>query len=254
MKRIVLVTFSMLLLVCASAQKSADVGIWGGAATYFGDMTKIDFQSSLRPAYGLYLRYNFNPRVSARAGYIRGDIFATGEYESRGMSFEKRLNDYHVLGEFNFFKYIMGNYKYPITTYLLGGLGASSYEYLYSPGNLQLLGIELDPNMPNTDTRENLMGLHSTLGFGFKFNIGKRWGVGAEVQLRKYFNDKLDNLDDPRKSVRNVVDPISGISTEVVTTYTDTWHNNDWTVNAGVHITYRFYLGKKDCPVYENLN
>ncbi len=243
MKQIVLVTFSVLLMSSAYAQRAVDVGLWGGASSYFGDMTKVNTLSSLSPAYGGYLRYNFNPRYGVRIGYLTGDVGATGYFEdpSFEIGFNKRVNDYHVLGEFNFFKYIIGSNRHPITTYLLGGFGASSYEYFHDQSVLESLGIETLTG----DFKENLMALHATVGFGFKFNIGTRWGVGAEAQLRKYFNDKLDELDDPRKSE---------ISSGVWTTYTDTWHNNDWLVHFGVHVTYRFYLGKKDCPVYENLN
>ena len=260
MKRIVLVTLGVLLMSNIFAQQSADVGIWGGTGTYFGDMTKIDLQSSLKPAYGAYLRYNFNPRYGVRLGLITGQIGAEGEYEGRSMLFEKRVTDVDILGEFNFFRYIMGKKKNSITTYLLGGFGVSMFKYDYAPNFLRNevhLGYLNDPIVLNDFPElldedsydKDIMGLHATLGFGFKFNIGERWGVGAEAQLKKYFNDKLDELDDPRKSYS--VD-INGNG--MWTNYTDTWHNNDWTVYLGVHVTYKFYLGKNECPVYENLN
>ncbi len=245
MKRIVLVTFSVLIISTAFAQRAVDLGLWGGASSYFGDMTKVNTLSSLRPAYGMYLRYNFNPRYGVRVGFLTGNVRGDGEYEENGMVFEKRVNDYHVLGEFNFFKYIIGSDKHSITTYLLGGVGASSYKYNYDPAFLNSIGIITLPDL-NVSTEENLLGLHSTVGFGFKFNIGERLGVGAEAQLRKYFNDKLDDLDDPRKSY--------DATNDLWRNYTDRWHNNDWLVHFGVHITYRFYFGKQDCPVYENLN
>ena len=258
MKQIVLVTVSVLIMSTTFAQQAADFGLWGGASSYFGDMTKVNTLSSLRPAYGVYLRYNFNPRYGVRVGYLTGSVGFVGEYEVPGveMNFEKRINDYHALGEFNFFKYIIGSKKHVITTYLLGGFGVSSYTYLHDPVFLRLIGVGYltDPLAVNAvnqlgldeNFEENLLALHATLGFGFKFNIGRRWGVGAEAQLRKFFNDKLDNLDDPRRTYNP--------TTQMWTNYTSTWHNNDWLVHFGVHVTYRFYFGRKDCPVYENLN
>ena len=80
-------------------------------------------------------------------------------------------------------------------------------------------------------------------GFGFKFNLGERWGLGIEYQMRKMFLDKLDNLDDP----------IAFVDDEGKEHYyTDKWHNNDWSGYLGMHVTYKLYIGKKACPTYES--
>ena len=63
MKQFLVVFLIGFLAVKALAQPSVDIGIFGGAGTYFGDMTKIDLQKSINPAYGGFVRFNFNPRL-----------------------------------------------------------------------------------------------------------------------------------------------------------------------------------------------
>jgi hypothetical protein len=62
MKRLLIVFLIGLVVFKAPAQPSLDVGIFGGAGTYFGDMTKIELSKSVNPAYGAFVRYNFNPQ------------------------------------------------------------------------------------------------------------------------------------------------------------------------------------------------
>jgi hypothetical protein len=38
-----------------------------------------------------------------------------------------------------------------------------------------------------------------------------------------------------------------------VITYTDYFHNNDWTGFLGLQLTYSIYLGAKACPAYDKM-
>ncbi|MGQ7869190.1 DUF6089 family protein [Sunxiuqinia sp. sy24] len=274
MKRFFIIVCIILIFSSVSAQETADIGIWGGVGSYFGDMTQIDQVSSLNPNVGAFFRYNFNSRLSLRTSLMVGTIGATGYYEADPWEFDKFMTDVSVMGEFNFFRYIIGSKRHSMTTYLMGGLGTSLYNYTYdwlqqrptdvirlSPmlyylnnGHLSALPLDIRAELL-INKEESVIGLNVPIGFGFKFNIGERMGVGVEAILRKYFNDKVDDLDDPRKYF-------------VVTSYDDgglpesgTWqsyntflHNNDFTFHLGIHLTYRFYRGDQECPVYENIN
>ncbi len=253
MKRFFLITISLLVFGVVSAQQTADLGIWGGIGSYTGDMTQVDYQSSLAPAFGVFLRYNFNSRLSARATVMAGTTKATGEFETHPWEFSKSVTDLSAMAEFNFFRYIIGSKRYAITTYLLGGLGVSMYPYEFDQA--RLTGVVAYMNTPGLGNipdnyKENVFAPNVPLGFGFKFNIAERWGLGMEAQLRKYFDDRLDDLDDPRKFYTLNETGTEGYWTE----YTTPVHNNDWTFHLGIHVTYRFYRGKNECPVYENIN
>ncbi len=243
MKRSLLVAMCLFLLQFVQAQqRTADIGLWGGLGTYSGDMTEVETNSSLGPAAGVFLRYNFNPRYSVRGSFMLERVKALGEFESSPWEFGKTVSDVSAMFEFNFFKYIIGSSKHTITTYLIGGLGMSFYPYDFDADSLNAVGAYVDPEGKD----ENLAALNIPFGFGFKFNIGERWSVGLETQFRKYFDDRLDNLNDPRAAVNP--------ANLELTKYNSTLHNNDWTYHLGVHVCYRFYQGGKKCPAYDNIN
>ena len=264
MKRFFVIIFSILTFCSVSAQNTADIGIWGGVGSYIGDMTHVDKASSLNPNFGLFFRYNFNSRVSLRTSAMMGTIGAKGNYETNPWEFNKFMTDLSLMGEFNFFRYIIGSERYSFSTYMLGGVGTSLFNYTYDPVRMSPMLYYLNPGqlaaVPNSVRNdlligrdEAVIGLNIPVGFGFKFNIGERLGLGIEAILRKYFNDKLDNLDDPRKSY--IVDTNqAGETTGHWSGYNDFLHNNDFTIHFGVHLTYRFYRGNRECPVYENIN
>lgn len=250
MKRFFVIIVSILIYSSVSAQNTADIGIWGGVSSYIGDMTNIDKASSLNPNGGLYLRYNFNPRVNARAMAIFGPVGANGNFEEKPWEFDKFVTDFSIMGEFNFFRYIIGSKRYRATPYLMGGVGVSMFPYNFDAAELNRVGAFV-----SEDAKEKtIVGLNVPVGFGFKFNVGKRLGIGIEGILRKYFNDKIDDLDDPRAYYTEVAGAEGGSSTKVLTSYNSALHNNDFTLHFGVHLTYQFYRGDRECPVYENIN
>ncbi|HKJ40873.1 MAG TPA: DUF6089 family protein [Sunxiuqinia sp.] len=266
MRRVFVIILSILSFYSVSAQnnKTADIGIWGGIGSYIGDMNNVDKASSLNPNFGLYIRYNFNSRLSLRTQATLGTIGAKGYFEEYPYDFNKFLTDIALMGEFNFSRYIMGSKKYNSTTYLLGGVGASMFNYEYDPVRLSQMLFYLNPSQRAkvpADVRNSLLiertdaviGLNIPVGFGFKFNIGKRLGVGVEAILRKYFNDKIDNLDDPRKFYVTETNQAGDVSGHWKG-YNNALLNNDYTLHFGIHLTYRFYQGGKECAVYENIN
>lgn len=271
MKRFFVIIFSILAFCSVSAQNTADIGIWGGIGSYTGDMTHVNYSSSLSPNLGLFVRYNFNSRVSLRTSIMAGNIKAVGEYETNPWEFSKFVTDFSFMGEFNFFRYIIGSSRYSLTTYLLGGVGASLYNYTYDYNKLRPVVYYLNPSQlasvpssvrdnelvlaPEDGIKtETTIGLNIPLGFGVKFNIGERWGIGFEGILRKYFNDKIDDLDDPRKFFTKTGTNSSGDPIGYWNGYNDALHNNDYSLHLGIHLTYRFLRGNRECPVYENIN
>lgn len=231
MKQLLFVFLIVFVAIKAQGQPSLDIGFFGGAGTYFGDMTKINFSKSVNPAYAAFARYNFNPRYGLRFNVLTGTIGAEGEFNTQYINtnplvtnywdFKKNVLDISMQFEFNFQKYIVGNKETPYTTYIFGGVGMQTYSYanpMVQGGN----NSEVTPTIP--------------FGLGFKFNLSKRIGLGLEGGLRKTFSDKLDNLDDPL-SYKNT----DGVEVK----YTDRYHNNDWTAYAGIHLVYKLIYGYK---------
>jgi len=232
MKQFLVVFLIGFLAVKALAQPSVDIGVFGGAGTYFGDMTKIDLQKSINPAYGGFVRFNFNPRYALRFNVINGTIGAEGEFDyqpnplDKFWSFNKNVLDISMNFEWNYLKYIVGDKDTPWTTFLYGGVGMQTYKYNIVTLNSQIDGSEITPTIP--------------FGLGVKYNLSKRWGIGFEGGLRKTFSDKLDNLDDPLS-----YKTVDGVQIK----FTDQLHNNDWTSYVGIHLVYKLIYGNQGWEV-----
>ncbi len=245
MEKILLVFVAVFLTVSGFAQKTADIGVWGGSSTYWGDLKETTPWQTFNPNIGVYFRYNFNKRVALRAMFISGRFSAEGMMEGVAgdipWKFQKGVQDIAVMVEINYLKYFLGEKKTPFTPYILGGAGVMYYPYYFDPVKLAPINPE---RAVGVEHEESMVTATIPFGFGFKFNIGQRWGVGAEYLLRKTFDDALDDLDDPYAYTT------TDDETETVN-YTDFLHNNDWPGYFGVHITYKIYLSKKACPAYD---
>jgi hypothetical protein len=244
MKTIKLVFIAILLTVSGFAQTSADIGIWGGSSTYWGDIRDVPFMQKFNLNLGAYFRYNFNSRIGLRAQFLTGNFSADGFVEDVEWDFGKMAQDLSLQVEINYLKYILGEKKTPFTPYIMGGIGMMFFPYTFDPARLFLI----NPYFGGQPLREESVVTPSIpFGFGFKFTIAKRMGIGIEYQLRKIMSDKLDDLDDPLTFNANNTNN----GGEETIKYTDIIHNNDWPGYLGVHITYKIYLSRKPCPAYD---
>jgi hypothetical protein len=240
MRKILLLVTGLILSVSGFSQITADIGIWGGWSGYMGDIENNTLTQSSFPFLGAFYRMNFNPRVSARAMFLTGKIAAEGTIQNVAFSFDKQVQDMSVQLEVNYLRYTVGNKRYRFTSYITGGIGAMFYPYRMDP--VLLNSINPSQNKGQDPVKEHILAPTLPFGFGFKMTLGKRLGLGVEYQMRKIFNDKLDDLDDPLAF-------IDSHGKEV--TYTSFFHNGDWAGFLGVHLTYSFYLGGKECPAYD---
>jgi len=248
MKQLLAIFLIGFLAIGAFGQPSVDIGIFGGAGTCFGDMTKIDFQKSVNPAYGGFVRYNFNPRYGLRFNVVNGAIGASGNFDQQEWNFNKNVMDISLLFEFNYLKYIVGDKITPWSTFIFFGVGMQTYNYEMDASNQArlkpLVSPDYKPNLDGSvDLSELVMSPTIPFGLGVKYNLSKRWGIGIEGGLRKTFSDKLDNLDDPLSYEDMSVTP------PVQVKYSDQWHNNDWTAYAGIHLVYKMIYGNKEWDI-----
>lgn len=250
MKKAGLVFAIVLMTLSGHAQKTADIGIWGGTSTVWGDMDDNTPFQSFNLNFGGYFRYNFNARVGLRAMFLTGKMAGEGTVENTEWNFDKAAQDLTVQVEINYLKYILGSKRMRFSPYVTVGLGVSYFVYNFRPVEI----YQFNPLYPEiiydgtgapvaTDTKESMVVPTIPFGIGFKYTIGNRLGVGVEYQMRKYMSDKLDDLDDPLAFVNGTGETI---------TYTTQNHNNDWVGYLGVHVTYKIYIGKKACPAYES--
>lgn len=247
MNKILLVFAVILLTVSGKAQKTADIGIWGGTSGYIGDIDDAAFFQQFNPNFGAYYRYNFNARVSLRVQFLTGNFAAEGNIERVPDAFKKGVHDFSIQSEINYLKYVLGGKNTPYTSYVLAGFSLTSFQYEADTATLSLVNSFFDkPNI----LKEFTITPALAFGIGFKYTLGERLGIGIEYQMRKLFSDKLDDLDDPLSYETD----FNADNIREVVKYTDTLHNDDWTGYLGLHITYKIYVGKKACPAYESKN
>uniref|UniRef100_UPI00321638D7 type IX secretion system protein PorG n=1 Tax=uncultured Draconibacterium sp. TaxID=1573823 RepID=UPI00321638D7 len=250
MKKLLLVFVTVLVTVSGYAQKTADIGIWGGSSALWGDMDENYPFQTFNLNYGAYFRYNINARVGIRAMFLNG-TFANDDYvENTPWSFDKNVSEFTVQAEINYLRYILGERKMRFSPYVTIGLGISYFKYDFRPEEIMLF----NPDYPKLETDESggYIGQDESVaaptipfGIGVKYTIGERLGIGVEYQMRKYMSDQLDDLDDPLSHINTMED---------IVTYNDGNHNNDWGGYLGVHVTYKIYIGKKACPAYDSKN
>ncbi|MEE4287402.1 MAG: DUF6089 family protein [Mariniphaga sp.] len=243
MRKSVLVFIAVIFTVSGFAQKSADIGIWGGSSAYLGDIKEAPPMQTFNLNFGAFFRYNFNARTAMRAQFLTGRFAANGMVEDIPVDFNKSAQDISFMIEINYLKYILGERKTPFTPYILGGLGVMYFPYTLDPIKM----AQINANYPVLNTiEESVIAPTIPFGFGIKVSVGERLGIGAEFQMRKLLNDKFDDLDDPLSfEATNNTGDIETIK------YTDFLHNNDWPGYLGINVTYKINLDPKACPAYD---
>lgn len=241
---------AVLITVSGYAQRTADIGIWGGSSTVFGDMDEDAAFRTFNLNYGAYLRYNINARIGVRAMFLNGSFSGDGLVENTDWQFDKNVQEFTVQAEINYLRYILGSKKMRFSPYVTIGLGMAYFTYEHRPEDIETFnrkypGLYDTDGDINPDEEEKVATPTIPFGIGVKYTFGKRLGVGLEYQMRKYMSDKLDDLDDPLSHINGMDELI---------TYNDGNHNNDWAGYLGVHVTYKFYIGKNACPAYDRKN
>lgn len=230
-----------LIIVLASNQlsfsqkkipKTTELGIFLGRSYYLGELNpKTHIGNDIGSfAFGALFKYNLNRRYSLRAGLNFGGIHADDENvdlpfnQYRKASFESRLTEGHVLLEFNFMPYELGNEQYAFSPYLFVGPAF----YISNPDFEQETAFPVEEN--EEEEQASNLNLSMPFGFGFKFNLSRRWGLSLEWGFRKG-SDDLDGLPN-----------LLGESFENGKDY-----DKDWYSFSGILITYK--LSKKGpCP------
>jgi opacity protein-like surface antigen len=203
----------------ATAQRKSDIGIIGGASYYMGDINHSRHFYAPSPAGGIIYRYNLNPRHSFRFNMLYTSLKGSDsdfedEYQlQRNRSFKTSIIDLAITTEFNFRDYTPTKLrKDRYTPYVAVGLGYASL-------------MSSNVNAASTATLQ--------FGVGFKYNLSRRWSMGAEWTFRKNLNDLLDGTEN--------------IGTEEGVFF----HNNDWYSIIGLFITYKIFNWREDCPAYD---
>ena len=255
MKRITLIIILGMASLGLNAQKTMEVGVFGGGSYYIGDLNPGFHFHSTKPAFGIVSRINLDSRwtvrVTAYRGEIAGDDNVLGAVGNRELYFNSKITDISAVAELNFFNYITGSTRNFLTPYIFGGIGLFMLKPEANGVSLKELGTEgqnvgFDGRSPYQTTQ-----LAIPFGFGFKYSLSKKLGFAFEWGLRKTFTDYIDDVSttyyldgesiDPANLEQSMSDPTGSH---------EPWQGrgnvstNDWYAFFSITVTYKFRLGR----------
>lgn len=257
------------------ATRSTEVGIFLGGSYYIGELNPTgQFGQFTKPAGGVIVRYNLNPRISARANVLFGGMEAHDEFSSnaaqqqRNLSFKSKLNEFSLYLEFNFLDYQIGNEKRKFSPFLFLGLAGFQFAPQGQIGdnwvNLQPLGTEgqgLEGGA--TKKKYKLVQISIPFGLGIKTNLSRTIGLSIEWGMRKTFTDYLDDVSgkyyDPAKLAAAhgsqsaiLSDPSKGTDPNYSNVGRQRGNptNKDWYSFAGIGLTIKLKPKRETCPAF----
>ena len=198
--RSVLLFVLFTLPVCLGAQ-SWELGLSANAANYQGDLVKPDIFTikETNPAFGLFLRRNFNDYFALRlnGNYIRlsGNDANFSSRAARGFNFETTLLEGSVQLEITAISTTNKAGKpRAIRPYFFGGVG-------YASGDPTVFFNESANLNRTTAIRKDKANLDNGIiafpfGAGFKFALGERTTLGAELGYRATLSDYIDGVSE----------------------------------------------------------
>jgi hypothetical protein len=219
-KTIVAVSFlfsAILSFQSVSAQESivqeGEFGIGLGAAHYFGDLNTRAHLNRPKIAAAVFFRKNFGNYIAARLTASFAQLGYSDQYNThnqymytRNLSFNSKVWELSLQGDFNFFRFMPGEPEFSFTPYITLGVGVFNYDpYAYLQGEkylLRTLGTEGQGSPLYPDRKQySSMAISIPFGGGFKYAFNERMNIGFEI-LHRFTN--TDYLDDVSKTY---VDP-----------------------------------------------
>jgi hypothetical protein len=200
MKRLVPVLLLLFLFHSSFAQ--LQIGVFGGAANYQGDLSDLPFKP-LKPAIGITTAFEFSDLIKLRADFTKATVAGSDkaggskfQTQTRNLSFESKIDEANLLVEYTVF----GNRYIKLSPYIFAGVGFFRFNpYTFDSANnkvyLKPLSTEGQGLSQYPERKPySLSGLAIPFGGGLRFAITENIQLGAELGLRKLFTDYLDDI------------------------------------------------------------
>jgi len=205
----------LVAMVCFQAGAVAqmrgwEVGAWGGASNYFGDLNTNFRINRAHLAGAVSARYNFNDRLALKFGFHAGQISAydsdsDNTFENRrNLHFKSPIYDGAMTFEFNFLPYVHGHRELFYTPYVFAGPA-----FFYFNPQAELDGawynlVEQGTEGQFRGEEYNTTQAAFAYGLGFKTDLSYRWSINVEFCARKVFTDYLDDVSGVYPDMRDV--------------------------------------------------
>ena len=183
--------------------QSLHLGVFGGAASYSGDLVDKYFpgKGQTKEALGITFNYELAEQFILRAGFTHAkfggadSLGSKANLKLRNLSFETSVAEFSLMGEF----YPFSLYDRSYSPYLFGGIAVfhfNPYAYHFTGNKLFLQPLSTEgQGLPGYTSRPyKLTQFAIPFGGGIKFAITEQLRIGVEFQIRKLFTDYLDDL------------------------------------------------------------
>ncbi len=249
----------------------SEIGLFMGTSYYLGELNHVHFPLGthpIRPAGGLFYRYNLNGHYAIRAFVNYGEVGGSDSNsenvfeQNRALSFKSFVLEAGSILEFNFYEFALyKDAKRIVTPFIFGGL---NYFYFNPQGNLngtwvdlQPLGTEGQGSSAFPDRKKYFRHqVAIPMGIGVKVKL-QRFAITAEWGIRKTFTDYLDDVSttyvDPKllsAEAAQMSNKSSLSSESLINKQRGDSKTTDWYVFTG--ITVSFKLGKE--PICRDTN
>ena len=202
------ILFSLPAMVYAqdAVVQEGEFGVGIGAAHYFGDLNTRARLNAPKLAGTLFFRKNFGNYIALRVSGTFAQLGYSDKYNThnetmrvRNLSFNTKIWELGLQGDFNFFRFMPGDPEFSFTPYITMGVSIFNYDpYAYLKDEkfyLRPLGTEGqgDPAYPDRKPYST-MAMSIPFGVGVKYSFNDRINVGFEVVHRFTNTDYLDDV------------------------------------------------------------
>lgn len=254
MKKLILALLIFSAYGTAVAQRYGEIGLFGGGSYYLGDLNPGDQFLMTKPAFGAFLRHNFNERIAVRGGFtygtLQGDDLVSKVNPERGLNFTSHVSDISATLELNFFDYFIGSLRHFVTPYMFAGASVFMYnpKATYNAGEFELHDLSTEGQGSDYPDRKMYKRTQFAIpfGIGVKYSLNSFMGISASWTMNKTFTDYIDDVSTTYPKTPSIASDPTLQHKEGMQRGDPTY--NDWYSFLGLSLSIRLnYLEKERC-------
>lgn len=199
------ILFPILFLSCSSSAQFLEIGGFGGAMSFNGDVHPSAIFINTRFTIGGMVRFHAHPHFSTRLGFQYGTLEAKDtdsqkkEIRERSLSFKSTLTEVHLIQEFNLMPFFPEKGNQVFSPYIAVGVAffwfnpTTLYEGQWielQPIGTEGQGLEKYPNKKHYKLFQPAIPVI----LGLKYNLGGRINIGIDIGYRFTFTDYIDDV------------------------------------------------------------
>jgi len=202
MPKFLLFFFIGFIAFAYSAQAQTwEIGASVGGSGYIGDFNPNNPLKFTDPAFGLFVKRNFNDVFSLKFGVTHATISGSDsqspnlQMQNRNLSFFSNLDEFSLIGEINFLPYVPQIGKNVITPFIFAGIASTAYNPMatYNGTDYELRNLTTEGQA--SPYKESAIAV--PYGAGIKYNVGGQFTLIVDLGYRSTNTGYLDDVYGP---------------------------------------------------------